>query len=54
MSRESNGTQMLPPHLVRITAALLVVLMALAVALGYDFHHGVNITETFVEPGGIF
>lgn len=54
MSREFHTTQMLPRRLVRVTAALLMVLMGLAVALGYDFHHGINITETFFEPGGIF
>ena len=45
---------MLPPRLVRITAALLVVLMGLSVALGYDFHHGINITETFFDPEKCF
>lgn len=45
-----NTTQMLPRRVVRITAALMVVLMGLAVALGYDYHHGFNITETFFEP----
>ena len=54
MSHEFHTTQMLPRRLVRITAALLVVLMGLAVALGYDFHHGINITETFFDSGGIF
>jgi len=45
---------MLPRRLIRITAALLMVLMGLAVALGYDFHDGINITETFFDPAGIF
>ena len=31
----------------RIAAAVIAALMAVAVILGFDFHHGVNITETF-------
>lgn len=50
MSHEFDTIQMLPRRLVKVIAALLVVLMGLAVALGYDFHHGVNITETFFNP----
>ena len=50
MSHEFHTTQMLPRRLVRVTAALLVILMGLAVAFGYDFHHGMNITETFFDP----
>jgi len=50
MSHEFQTIQMLPPRLVRITAALLVVLIGVAVAFGYDFHHGINITETFFDP----
>jgi len=40
---------MLPWRIVRITAALLVIGMAVAVGLGNDFHLSVNITETFSE-----
>jgi hypothetical protein len=34
----------------RIAAGVIAALMAAAVILGFDFHHGVNITETFFEP----
>ena len=54
MSHEFQTIQMLPLRLVRVTATLLVVLMAVAVVLGYDFHHGINITETFFDSGKCF
>jgi hypothetical protein len=41
---------MLPRRFMRIAAGVVIILMAAAVILGYDYHHGVNITETFVEP----
>jgi hypothetical protein len=37
---------MFPRRFVRVTAAVMVIAMALAVSLGFDFHHGANITET--------
>ena len=50
MARDLHTYTMLPRRFMRITAAIIIVLMAAAVILGYDFHHGVNITETFFEP----
>jgi hypothetical protein len=41
---------MLPRRFMRITAGVIAVLMAAAVVLGFDFHLGVNITDTFFEP----
>ena len=41
---------MLPRRFMRITAGVIAVLIALAVILGFDFHHGINITETFFDP----
>jgi hypothetical protein len=40
---------MFPHRFVRVTAAVLAIAMAVAVSLGFDFHHGTNITETFVD-----
>jgi hypothetical protein len=55
MARELYTTKMLPRRFLRMTAALMMVLMGLATALGYDFHQGRNITETFFESfGGCF
>ena len=38
---------MLPRRTIRITAATLAILLAVAIILGYDFHLDINITETF-------
>jgi hypothetical protein len=40
---------MLPRRFMRIAAGIIIVLMAIAVFFGYDFHHGINITETFLN-----
>lgn len=50
LGRELYSAPMLPRRFVRITAAVLTIMMGLAVILGYDFHLGTNITETFFEP----
>ena len=50
MARELYTYTMLPRRFMRITAAVLAILMGLAVVLGFDFHLGINIIETFFEP----
>lgn len=45
---------MLPRRFMRITAAVVAILMAAAVGLGFDIHLGINITEILIEPNGCF
>jgi hypothetical protein len=40
---------MLPSRFIRVTAMVLALLFAAAVALGYDFHLETNIIDTFVD-----
>ena len=44
---------MLPRRFMRIASAVVAILMAAAVGLGFDFHLGMNITETLLEPVGL-
>lgn len=36
---------MLPQRFLRVTALVVIILMAAAVILGYDYHHNVNFME---------
>ena len=36
---------MLPQRFIRVTALMLIILMAAAVILGYDYHHDAYITD---------
>lgn len=45
---------MLPTRFIRLTAIVVIILMAAAVILGYDYHHNVNFMETPFSPDKCF
>ena len=38
----------------KIAAGIIIVLFALAVILGYDYHHNANIIEGIIDHGEFF